>query len=146
MRSYQRKVHTPRRLLGVLALLALVSLVVAAVTRGRVHQPRRRETFLLAGSGLAMLLGTAATSEFVLRYLIPAVPLLVCGGAVAAADLAAAIRPALRALSPARLRRAFASPAPVTRIQAAPARALPHLSEGPTPATRLARRRSQVPR
>ena len=38
---------------------------------------------------LAMLLGTAATSEFVLRYLIPVVPLLVCGGVAAAADLAA---------------------------------------------------------
>ena len=37
-----------------------------------------------------MLLGTAATSEFVLRYLIPVVPLLVCGGAAACADLAAA--------------------------------------------------------
>jgi hypothetical protein len=45
--------------------------------------------FLLAGAGLAMLLGTAATSEFVLRYLIPVVPLLVCGGVAAAADLAA---------------------------------------------------------
>ena len=51
--------------------------------------PRRREVFLLAGAALAMLLGTAATSEFVLRYLIPVVPLLVCGGVAAAADLAA---------------------------------------------------------
>ena len=36
-----------------------------------------------------MLLGTAATSDFVLRYLIPVVPLLVCGGVAACADLLA---------------------------------------------------------
>jgi hypothetical protein len=47
--------------------------------------------FLLAGAALAMLLGTAATSEYVLRYLIPAVPLLVCGGVAAGADLAALV-------------------------------------------------------
>ena len=41
-----------------------------------------------------MLLGTAATSEFVLRYLIPVVPLLVCGGVAACADLAALERAA----------------------------------------------------
>jgi hypothetical protein len=49
-----------------------------------------------------MLLATAATSDFVLRYLIPVVPLLVCGGAAACADLLALaarlvsrVRPAL---------------------------------------------------
>jgi hypothetical protein len=38
--------------------------------------------------GLAMLVGSALTSRFVLRYLVPTVPLLVCGGFAAAADLA----------------------------------------------------------
>ena len=58
--------------------------------------------FLLSGAALAMLLGTAATSEFVLRYLIPVVPLLVCGGAAACADLPRLRRGSSCAYSPGR--------------------------------------------
>jgi hypothetical protein len=91
VRDYHERVHTPRPLMGALAIAALVELALAAAAFAlrRRPPPRRREVFLLAGAGLAMLLGTAATSEFVLRYLIPVVPLLVCGGVAAAADLAA---------------------------------------------------------
>jgi hypothetical protein len=38
--------------------------------------------------GVGMLFGTALTSSFVVRYLVPTVPLLICGGTVAFADLA----------------------------------------------------------
>jgi hypothetical protein len=60
--------------------------------------------FLLGGAALAMLLGTAATSEFVLRYLIPVVPLLVCGGMAACADMLAALTRLVSGLSPRRAR------------------------------------------
>ena len=93
VRSYQERFHAPRRLLGLLGLAGLISLLAGVVSAamGRDGFARRREVFLLTGAGLAMLLGTAATSEFVLRYLIPAVPLLVCGGLAGAADLLAAL-------------------------------------------------------
>ena len=93
VRDYHETVHTPRPLMGVLALAAVVALLVSAVAAllRRRPLPRRREVFLLSGAALAMLLGTAATSDFVLRYLIPVVPLLVCGGVAAGADLVAAM-------------------------------------------------------
>ncbi len=111
MRDYHQVAHTPRPLMGVLALAGVAALLVSlvAVLLRRTPLPRRREVFLLCGAGLAMLLGTAATSEFVLRYLIPAVPLLVCGGAAACADLVSA---AIRAVQRAQPGRA----APVLRI------------------------------
>lgn len=98
MRDYHEVAHTPRTLMGVLALAAVAALLVSLVAAlmRLTPLPRRREVFLLSGAALAMLLGTAATSEFVLRYLIPAVPLLVCGGAAACADLASAAIRAVR--------------------------------------------------
>jgi hypothetical protein len=91
---HQGIVHTPRWLL---APLALAGLIVAVLTfAGRLGQrlPRRREVFLLSGAGLAMLLGSVLTNEFILRYLIPTVPLLVGGGILAIADLVALRRSA----------------------------------------------------
>jgi hypothetical protein len=111
VRDYHERVHTPRPLMGALAIAALLELALAAAAFAlrRRPPPRRREVFLMAGAGLAMLLGTAATSEFVLRYLIPVVPLLVCGGVAAAVDLTA---PAAR-LAPRPLRgRARGRPQP----------------------------------
>ena len=101
MRDYHEVAHTPRPLMGALALAAVAALLVSliAALMRRAPMPRWPEVLLLSGAALAMLLGTAATSEFVLRYLIPVVPLLVCGGAAACADLvSAAIRVAARVL------------------------------------------------
>jgi dolichyl-phosphate-mannose-protein mannosyltransferase len=97
VRSYQQRLHTPRWLMGVLALAALLALAAAAIVRGRVPMLHSRETFLLTGAALAMLLGSAATSEFVLRYLIPAVPLILGGGLAGCADLAELVRSRERA-------------------------------------------------
>jgi hypothetical protein len=103
VRDYHERVHVPRPLMAALAVAALLELALAAVALAlrRSGPPRRREVFVLAGAALAMLLGAAATSEFVLRYLIPVVPLLVCGGVAASADIAAlaarAVRQILRA-------------------------------------------------
>jgi hypothetical protein len=79
-------------MMGALALAAIAALLVsagAALLRRAPPLPRRKDVFLLSGAALAMLLGSAATSEFVLRYLIPVVPLLVSGGVAACADLLA---------------------------------------------------------
>jgi hypothetical protein len=84
LRSAQRWLHTPKPLLALLTLAALASLAVSL----RRAQPRRRETFLLTGMALAMLLGAAAV-EYQVRYLVPVVALLVCGGAAALMDLSA---------------------------------------------------------
>jgi dolichyl-phosphate-mannose-protein mannosyltransferase len=96
VRAYQGIVHTPRWLLAPLALAGLIVIVLTFAGRLGQRLPRRREVFLLSGAGLAMLLGSALTNEFILRYLIPTVPLLVGGGILAIVDLVA-----LRRRSPA---------------------------------------------
>jgi hypothetical protein len=106
VRDYHETFHTPRPLMGALALAAVAALLASAIAAllRRSPLPRRREVFLLSGAALAMLLGTAATSEFVLRYLIPVVPLLVCGGMAACADMLAALTRVVSGLSPRRAR------------------------------------------
>jgi hypothetical protein len=79
VRAYRGVVHVPRPLLALLALAALWALLLRV--------PGRREIFLFAGSAVMLLLGTAATGGFALRYLLPAVPLLAIGGGIAVAQL-----------------------------------------------------------
>lgn len=111
LRAYARVVHTPRWLL-IAFVLAAVAATVARAARARwpVHG---REAYLAAGMGAALLLGAAAGSEFSLRLLMPAVPLLICGGVVALRDGTAALGPIPVA---GRLRRVaqpgFSGPAP----------------------------------
>jgi 4-amino-4-deoxy-L-arabinose transferase-like glycosyltransferase len=87
LRAYQSIFHVPRWLLAGLVLATFVALLAALVGRGRFAFPQRREAFLLVGGGVAVLVGSAATSEFVLRYLIPVVPLLLAGGFASAEAL-----------------------------------------------------------
>jgi hypothetical protein len=82
VRHYARWVHTPRWLLGLL--------VLAGVLEVTLPRPRRREAFLLVGVPLAILVGATATSDFILRYLVPLTPALLVGGGSAAADLLSA--------------------------------------------------------
>jgi hypothetical protein len=84
VRRYRSIVHVPRALLALLALAALLALLLRV--------PARREILLLAGTGVLLLLGTAATGGFALRYLIPAVPLLAIGGSMAVAQIAGGSR------------------------------------------------------
>jgi hypothetical protein len=88
LRLYARWVHPPRPLLAVAPLTGLIALLVAAL-RGAGRIPRWREVLLLTGVGSGLLVGSAATSEFAPRLLIPTIPLLVTGATIAAADLAA---------------------------------------------------------
>jgi len=86
MRWYVDRIHTWRPVMGLLLLLALVA-VAAMFRRGALRPGRRSEIVVLSGSGLAMLLGSVATSDFSIRYLVPCVPLLVIGGALGLAYL-----------------------------------------------------------
>jgi hypothetical protein len=56
----------------------------AGLTRRSGH---RAEIVLFGGSAVAMLAGSVATSDFDLRYLLPAVPLIVIAGTAGANDL-----------------------------------------------------------
>lgn len=84
--DYVEVVHTPRWLLAATTLLALIALLAAAVRREQ-RRWRVAETLLFGGCGLAMLLGSALTDEFVLRYLLPVEPLLLLAGALPLASL-----------------------------------------------------------
>lgn len=84
VRSYRGVMHVPRPVLAILALTALLGSMLAI--------PGRREIFLLGGSAAILLLGTAATAGFGIRYLMPAVPLLAIGGTLALARLNTLVR------------------------------------------------------
>jgi hypothetical protein len=79
LREYQRFGRTPPLLLAALTIAALLGLVFGS--------GRRWETMLLAGVALSIVLGATATTAFDPRYAVPAVPLLVCAGAVGGSSL-----------------------------------------------------------
>jgi hypothetical protein len=88
-RAYSALVRVPRPLLGLMLLLPLF-LVPFALRGARAGRPSRLpEALLLSLSALAMLAGPAATSGFIVRYLVPVVPLIVCAGALSVADIRA---------------------------------------------------------
>jgi 4-amino-4-deoxy-L-arabinose transferase-like glycosyltransferase len=88
LRTYADAIHTPRWALGPLSLLGLLTLTLPLLRPGRIAPaPHRREIFLLLGSALAMLLGSAAVSNFAIRYLVPVVPIMLAGGVLAVSDL-----------------------------------------------------------
>jgi hypothetical protein len=91
LRGYHRVVHTPRWLLGCLMVLVTFGLLLPVFTRGRMRMPHVREILLLTGVPIAILIGATATSEFVLRYLVPVATLVLAGGVVAIVDMATAM-------------------------------------------------------
>jgi hypothetical protein len=88
VRAYQRAIHTPRWLMGLFALSSVLALLLGAWRRARKTMAYRAQTLLLAGMAVGMLVGTAAVSSMFVRYLVPAVPLLVCAGVLSLSDLA----------------------------------------------------------
>jgi hypothetical protein len=88
---YQRWVHTPRWLLAGLVAAALVALSTRLwpARAGRPELAHLGEIALFTGAGIALVVGSAL-NHFELRFLIPAVPLLVMGGTVAVSELASA--------------------------------------------------------
>ncbi len=79
LREYQRFARTPHLLLAALTIAALLGV---ALGRGR-----RWETMLLVAVALSLIVGSTATSDFLERYAVPALPLLVCAGAVGGSSL-----------------------------------------------------------
>jgi hypothetical protein len=78
---YEDWVIAPPWLVGALGALALVA--VAALRRRLAH---RREVLLLAGMGLVVLLGSAATSEWQSRHLVSVTAVIVAGGMLALSE------------------------------------------------------------
>lgn len=85
--QYQKYCPDPRLVLAALTILALLAWLAPVLSFGRLQVRHRPEILLLTGSGLAMLLASAALVAFVVRYLIPAVPLLLCGGVLGTGEL-----------------------------------------------------------
>lgn len=83
LRDAQKVLHSSKPIAALMLLAALISVALSL----RREQPHRAETFLFAGAALAML-ALAASLEYQVRYLVPVMPLLVCGGMVALRDLA----------------------------------------------------------
>jgi hypothetical protein len=87
LHGYQRVIGTPRLSLGALVLLSLAALAAALSKSLRPRLRHTREILLLSGTGVAMLLAAVAVSGFVVRYMLPAVPLILAGGSLALLDL-----------------------------------------------------------
>lgn len=85
VRAYRSVIHVPRPVLALLAIASLAALLWRV--------PSRREILLLSGAAVLIILGTAATAGFGLRYLLPAVPLLAAGGGLALRDLSQVVLP-----------------------------------------------------
>ena len=84
LRRYRSVIHIPRALMAVLALASIVG--VARALRWR------REVLLFSGSGILLLLGTAATAGFAQRYPLGAVPPLAIGGTLSLRELVSTAR------------------------------------------------------
>jgi len=93
--AYQDWLHIPRWLMGALAVAVALSTALS-LTRLRDRLPRRREAFLLGGTAIAVVVGSAAAANPTVRFLVPVAPLLVCGGTAALLDLMRVGRPDLK--------------------------------------------------
>jgi dolichyl-phosphate-mannose-protein mannosyltransferase len=86
-RAYAAVVRIPRPLLGIAILLSLCLVPIALRAPPGARPPHTPEALVLSLSTMAMLVGPVATSGFIVRYLVPTVPLIVCAGALAVHDL-----------------------------------------------------------
>jgi hypothetical protein len=94
---YQDIVHVPPVLLALLVFASVASVAVAAASRTS-SLPYQAEVVFLSGTALTLSFAAVATVELTLRYLIPTLPLLVCGGVLGSVSLAHAAAAAARAL------------------------------------------------
>ena len=92
--AYQKVFHTARWLMGALVLAILLATVVRFF--GQPRRSSRSIYLLLGGMAIGLILGPVATVELNIRFLLPAIPLLVCGGVLALRDLAEAVAPKWR--------------------------------------------------
>ncbi len=94
LQAYQKVFHTPRWLMGGFVLAILLATVVRFF--GQPRRSSRSIYLLLGGMAIGLILGPVATVELNIRFLLPAIPLLVCGGVLALRDLAEAVAPKWR--------------------------------------------------
>ena len=94
---YQDVVHVSPVLLALLVFASVASVAVAAASR-TVTLPHQAEVVFLVGTALTLSFAAVATVELTLRFLIPTLPLLVCGGALALVSLARAASATARVL------------------------------------------------
>lgn len=85
-RAYTTNFHFPRPALALLLLLPLVLLAARPFRKVRTTR-HGAEVLLATGAATALVVGSTATSAFVIRYLVPALPLFFVGAALAFADL-----------------------------------------------------------
>jgi hypothetical protein len=86
--AYQRVFHSARWLMGAFVL----AIALAAVVRffGRPRRSARATYLLFGGMAVGIILGSVATVDLNVRFLVPVIPLLACGGVLALRDLAEA--------------------------------------------------------
>jgi hypothetical protein len=85
-RAYAAVARVPRPLLGLMILLPLCLVPLALRAPPGERPPHLPEALALSLAALAMLVGPAATSGFIVRYLVPTAPLIVCAGALSLHD------------------------------------------------------------
>jgi hypothetical protein len=83
--AYQKVFHTARWLMGAFVLAIVLAAVISFF--GRPRRSARAIYLLFGGMAVGIVLGSVATVEMNVRFLIPAIPLLVCGGVLALRDL-----------------------------------------------------------
>ncbi|MGI8572056.1 MAG: phospholipid carrier-dependent glycosyltransferase [Solirubrobacteraceae bacterium] len=86
LRAYVAVLHTVRPLLAVFLVLGVLALVLSPPANRPAPRAPRPAIALLIGMAIALLLG-AALDHFELRYVLPAVPPLACGGMLAVGSL-----------------------------------------------------------
>jgi hypothetical protein len=86
--AYQNVFHAARWLLGAFVLAMVLATVLSFF--GRPRCSLRAIYLLFGGMGVGLVLGSVATVEMNLRFLIPAIPLILCGGVLASRDVAEA--------------------------------------------------------
>lgn len=91
LRGYASVVHTCRPLLAVFLLLGLLGLVLGPPGSARRTTSLRPALALLVGTAVALMLGSAL-AHFELRYTLPAIAPLACGGLLAAPGILERLR------------------------------------------------------
>jgi hypothetical protein len=85
--AYVEALHTARWLIPLVIAIGAIAFGLSFLPRWRGRIAHRRELLLLVGMAVPMLVGTVATTNPMVRYLVPLVPLIVCSGVLAFRDL-----------------------------------------------------------
>ena len=93
LRVYEDVARLPPIAMGLLAAAALFAVGLGLGRGGTARVPSRGTIAVCGGMALAVLAGSAATSDYNARYMTPVMPLLVVAGVLGGSDLIALLRP-----------------------------------------------------